>query len=84
MSSAARAPDNSDVLLIDVKGLATLLAVSPRMIWKLRDAGKIPAPVRLFRCVRWRRIDIVAWLADGCPPCRPAVTGPRSASRGAR
>jgi predicted DNA-binding transcriptional regulator AlpA len=80
MSSAARAPDNSDVLLIDVKGLATLLAVSPRMVWKLRDAGGLPQPVRLgsSRCVRWIRSDIAQWIAEGCPSCRPPATGPRS------
>ena len=57
-------------LLLDAKQVATLLRISKNMIWKLHSAGKLPTPVRLGRCVRWRRDEIVSWVARGCPPLR--------------
>lgn len=50
----------------DVK-LASKLGVSRSMIHKLNAAGKLPPPVRLGRCLRWRAAEINAWLAAGCP-----------------
>ena len=47
--------------------LASKLRVSRSMVHKLNSAGKLPAPVRLGRCLRWRADEINAWLADGCP-----------------
>lgn len=43
------------------------LGVSRSMVHKLNAAGKLPAPVRLGRCLRWRADEITAWLAAGCP-----------------
>lgn len=47
--------------------LASKLRVSRSMVHKLNSAGKLPAPVRLGRCLRWRAEEITAWLAAGCP-----------------
>lgn len=50
---------------------AALLAISPRKLWELENAGQIPA-VRFGRAVRYRHADLAAWIASchgkGC--CR--------------
>ncbi len=55
--------------LLDVRGVARLLACSPRHVYRLSDAGRMPPPVRLGSLVRWVRQAIEHWLAEGCPPC---------------
>ena len=40
-----------------------------RSTWlRLSAAGKVPAPVRLGGSVRWRRRELLAWIAAGAPP----------------
>jgi len=40
-----------------------------RSTWRrLHAAGKVPEPVRLGGCVRWRRREILDWIEEGCPP----------------
>lgn len=53
--------------LLDVRQLATRLRLSPRQIWKLNSSGKIPAPVRIARSVRWDADTIASWVRAGCP-----------------
>jgi len=54
--------------LLDPAGLAAFLSVSKCHIWRLHSAGKIPAPVRISpKVLRWRRAELSAWLAAGCP-----------------
>ena len=53
--------------LLDVRGVAALLGCSPRHVYRLADAGNMPAPVRLGTLVRWQRQALEAWLAAGCP-----------------
>jgi len=55
------------VTLVDAKMLANMLSVSPRTIWRLRSAGKLPKPVAFGGSVRWRVSDVEAWLSLGCP-----------------
>jgi predicted DNA-binding transcriptional regulator AlpA len=33
----------------------------------MADAARMPAPVRLGGLVRWRRQELLDWLAAGCP-----------------
>lgn len=54
-------------VLLRVKEVAALLAISARQVWKLNTTGRLPMPVRLGRSVRWRRVELQAWLAAGCP-----------------
>jgi prophage regulatory protein len=56
--------------LLDCAGVATLCGCSTRMIWRLRDMGDMPAPIRLGGLVRWRKADIERWISDGCPRVR--------------
>jgi predicted DNA-binding transcriptional regulator AlpA len=53
--------------LIHIKTVAAMLGVSPRMVYRLNDGGRMPRPVSIGRMKRWRRADIVEWIRDGCP-----------------
>lgn len=54
-------------VLIDVAKVARMLSVSTRTVWRLVSAGKLPAPIRVGRSVRWCRAAIDAWISQGCP-----------------
>jgi len=67
--------------LLEIKEVAGILRVSPRMVWQMRDGGRIPQPVKVGRLCRWRRSDIEEWIAAGCPACRPLSQSGRNARR---
>jgi len=56
--------------LLDVRAVAQLLKCSSRHIYRLSDAGRMPAPIKLGALVRWRADELRQWIADGCPSCR--------------
>ncbi len=56
----------------DVGSVAGKLSCSVRHVYRMADAGKMPAPLRLGSLVRWDLDAIDAWIADGCPSCRDA------------
>jgi len=56
--------------LLDVKQVAATLNCSPRHVYRMVDAGRMPAPVRLGALVRWHRSSLDRWLADGCKTVR--------------
>ena len=61
------------VELLDVRDVAALLGrCSIRHVHRLADAGKMPQPIKLGSLVRWRRAELDAWIAAGCPSQRPA------------
>jgi excisionase family DNA binding protein len=62
--------DASTAILLDVRAVAQLLDCSPRHVYRLADAGRMPVPVRIGALVRWSRQAITDWIAAGCPPCR--------------
>lgn len=62
--------DASAAALLDVRAVAQLLDCSPRHVYRLADAGRMPPPVRIGALVRWSRQGITDWIAAGCPPCR--------------
>lgn len=54
-------------LLLRAADAAWLCHVSLRT-WRLWDAtGKVPQPIRIGRTVFWRKEDLQAWIAAGCP-----------------
>lgn len=56
--------------LLDASELARLLCISKATLWRLRENGKLPPPIALTsQCLRWRRDDVEAWIARGCPSC---------------
>src|SRR3546814_6599214 len=55
----------ADARLITDKEVAHLLSVSRSWSWKLVQAGKFPAPIKLSaRCTRWRLSAVHEWMAD--------------------
>jgi predicted DNA-binding transcriptional regulator AlpA len=54
-------------LLIDIKVLSALLSRSVRSLERDRAAGRLPVPIRLGGSRLWRRAEIDAWVAAGCP-----------------
>ena len=61
----------------DVDAIAELLGCSSRHVRRLADSGAMPRPIHIGRLVRWRKADVDAWLAAGCPNCRPSKGGAR-------
>ena len=66
-------------LLINAKELAEMLSVSPRHIWRMKAAGKLPRAIEIGHCVRWKLLDISNWLAMDCPAMKEFKT--RQAAR---
>lgn len=54
-------------LLVTAKELSEMLSVSPRHIWRMKAAGKLPRAFEIGHCVRWKLVDISDWLTMGCP-----------------
>ena len=71
-TEGAQATDGKS-LLLRVSEVAQLLGISERSVWRMQSAGKLPAAVRLAGSIRWRRVEIEAWVDAGCP----AINNPR-------
>jgi len=56
--------------LLDVQAVAEMLGCSPRHVYRLSDAGRMPSPVKLGSLVRWSAIAIREWINQGCPSIR--------------
>jgi len=59
-----------EVRLLDVNAVARFLSCSTRHVYRLADSGRMPRPQKLGALVRWDRVELEKWLADGCPTCR--------------
>jgi excisionase family DNA binding protein len=66
-SSVASTVRPDEPLLLNAREVARLLTVSARTVWKLAATERLPAPVRIGRCVRWRAEELRAWVDAGCP-----------------
>jgi excisionase family DNA binding protein len=75
--NAALTPADISVKLLDVQAVAELLGCSPRHVFRLSDAGRMPAPVKLGSLVRWSAAAIRAWIDKGCPSAREVKGGSR-------
>jgi len=51
-------------LLLSVRQVSELLALSPRTVWRLASAGHLPQPTRIGRAARWRRRDVERFLGS--------------------
>lgn len=60
--------------LISIRDISTLLNCSPRHVYRLMDARRIPQPIKLGALLRWVKTDIDHWIAAGCPDCRKGGT----------
>jgi hypothetical protein len=62
-------------LLVSINQLSSVGLGSTRHIRRLVDAGKMPAPVRLGKLLRWRMktgdptTGVRDWVDAGCPSC---------------
>ena len=56
--------------LLSVEQVAEMLNCSSRHVYRLADAGKMPAPLKIGSLVRWSRASIESWIADGCKAVR--------------
>ena len=54
-------------LLLTIKEVAKLVNFSTRKIQRWKSMGWFPKPIEIGGNVRWRRVDIERWVADGCP-----------------
>jgi predicted DNA-binding transcriptional regulator AlpA len=65
--SGNRTENLPPALTANASQVAAMLEISVRQVWRLSNTGRLPRPVRLGNCVRWRRAEIEAHLAAGCP-----------------
>ena len=68
-------PADASAKLLDVQAVAEMLDCSTRHIYRLSDAGCMPAPVRLGSLVRWSAVAIREWIEGGCKPVRTMKGG---------
>ena len=57
-------------LLLSTQDLAALLARSIRSVQRDNSTGRLPRPLRLGGAIRWRRDEVLRWVAAGCPARR--------------
>jgi predicted DNA-binding transcriptional regulator AlpA len=60
--SAVAAP-----LLITAEEVAGMLDISTRTLWRLVSGKRIVALLKIGGSTQWRRAEIEAWVAAGCP-----------------
>jgi prophage regulatory protein len=60
-------PSGEPPLLIGAEVVAALTQRSVRSVWRDNAEGRLPRPLRVGGAVRWRREEIVRWVAAGCP-----------------
>jgi len=65
--------------LIGIDEVTARVGLSSRSVWRLRDSGQMPSPLKLNRSVRWKEAEISAWIAAGCPDCRKTGWTPEAA-----
>jgi excisionase family DNA binding protein len=70
MTTTAIAVQGAGAQLLDVQTVAEMLDCSQRHVYRLSDAGKMPAPVKLGSLVRWSASSIREWIDQGCPSVR--------------
>ncbi len=62
MSSGSTPP-----LLLNRNDVARELRCSTKSVNRLIARGGLPVPVQVGQRKRWRRDDLVRWIAEGCP-----------------
>ena len=66
-AAQASTPAGPLPILIDGAEAARLLGIGKSLFYALKSSGRLPAPVRLGRAVRWNRETLIAWCNAGCP-----------------
>lgn len=60
---------------------ARLTGMGERTIWRHSRSGLAPAPIRIGGLIRYRRAELLDWIAGGC---RPVTSSTPKRSGGAR
>lgn len=68
--------------LLTVGEVASMCAVATKTINRWRDMGFCPAPLKMCKSVRWRKSDVLAWIADGCKDVRRTNWTPTATAAG--
>ena len=63
--------------LLNLNQVCAKLNLSRRSVYRLKDAGRMPQPLRLGRALRWRAADLEEWILGGCRPVDPRRGGVR-------
>ena len=60
---------NSDTKnhMLTIREIAEMLRCSARTLYRLKDAGHMPKPIRIGKLIRWNRSEIEIWINAGCP-----------------
>ena len=73
LASPDPSPDPSPELLT-VAQACILLGVGRRTLDRWSRSGISPAPLKIGKglraAIRYRRTDLMQWIADGCEPCQ--------------
>jgi len=69
MTHTLTPPAAEPATLLDVQQVGELLNCSPRHVYRLSDADRMPKPLRLGSLVRWNRDAINDWIVAACPNC---------------
>ncbi len=67
MSSRSPSGPNVRRLALTAEQVGVALGVSRATVWRMHASGRLPAPVRFGRAVRWEQYTIEEWLAAGAP-----------------
>lgn len=63
-------PHHDAVMIADIEA-AALCSIARATLHRLRSSGKWgPRAVRLGRCLRFARAEVIAWLEAGAPDAR--------------
>lgn len=58
--------------LLTTRKAAELLGIGERTLWRYANSGRAPAPIRVGSAVRYRRAELLEWIAAGCPVIKRA------------
>ena len=61
--------------LLTATQASALVNMGRRTWWRYASSGRAPAPVRIGNLVRWRRIELMAWIEADCPRTVPLCRG---------
>ena len=61
-------------ILVDIIGIATMLSVSPRTARRVVREPAFPPAVRIRKCVRWRRCDVIDHVRELAGMAEPMAT----------
>jgi excisionase family DNA binding protein len=54
--------------LLTTPQAAKLIGCGERTLWRWSRSGIAPAPVKIGGTIRYRRDELLEWIANGCPP----------------